>query len=100
MQTSERHEHALNCYQTTYKRVAALNQWLGQVISTTITRDLYDVTENCKSKAAELRSERIRLIRARIKDQTGQDVSDVPGINGTPLDLRGSPYNTCHYTIM
>ena len=89
MQTRERHEHALNCYQVTYKRVAALSQWLGQVITSTIARDLFEVTENCKAKAAELRNERIRLIKLRLKDLTGQEVDSV---NGTSFDLRGSAY--------
>lgn len=87
MQTRERHEHALNCYQITYKRVAALAQWLGQVINSTIARDLYEVTENCKTKAAELRSERVRLIKMRLKDITGQEVDSM---NGTAFELRGS----------
>lgn len=94
MQTSERHEHALNCYQTTHKRVAALTQWLGQVISTTIARDMDEVTENCKLKAAELRNERVRLIRLRIKEVTGQEAAEVSTTTGTPFDLRGSQYQT------
>lgn len=87
MQTRERHEHALHCYQTTYKRVAALAQWLGQVINSTIARDLHEVTENCKGKATELRNERVRLIRQRLRELTGQEM-DVTS-NGTPLDMRG-----------
>lgn len=93
MQTRERHEHALNCYQTTYKRVAALAQWLGQVISSTIARDLQEVTENCRGKAAELRNERVRLIRLRLRELTGQDV-DIS--TGTPVDMmRGRRAATC-----
>ncbi|KAG1662166.1 hypothetical protein GQR58_021084 [Nymphon striatum] len=31
MQTAERHEHARQCYDTTYRRAAALHQWMTQV---------------------------------------------------------------------
>ncbi|KAI1280557.1 hypothetical protein HDE_13704 [Halotydeus destructor] len=85
MQTRERHEHALNCYQTTYKRVAALSQWLGQVINSTISRDLGEISDNCKSKASELRNERIRLIKSKLKDM---NVPEIDSLNGTSLDWR------------
>lgn len=91
MQSRERYEHALSCYQTTYKRLAALAQWLGQVISSSISRDLNEVTENCRNKASELRNERIKLIRQRIKDLTGQEVPAPTGIlNGTFLPRNNS----------
>ncbi|CAG2172291.1 unnamed protein product, partial [Oppiella nova] len=75
MQTPERHTHALNCYQTTYKRAGALRQWLEQVLNSTIAKDLHELTEECKARASELRAERIRLIRKRIKEMTGNDVN-------------------------
>jgi hypothetical protein len=90
MQTPERHEHALNCYQTTYKRAGALRQWLEQVLNSTIARDLQELTEECKNRASELRAERIKLIRKRIKEITGRDI-DYDG--GTPFDLRGLTFN-------
>ena len=31
MQTTERHQHALDCYSTTAKRCGALLQWINQV---------------------------------------------------------------------
>ncbi|XP_053211083.1 uncharacterized protein LOC128394747 isoform X2 [Panonychus citri] len=74
MQTRERHEHALSCYQTTYKRAASLKQWLEHVLTTTISRDLFEITEDCKARASELRNERTRLIRLRIKELTGNDL--------------------------
>ncbi|XP_054162260.1 uncharacterized protein LOC128960213 [Oppia nitens] len=75
MQTSDRHKHALNCYQTTYKRAGALRQWLEQVLNSTIAKDLQELTEECKARASELRTERIRLIRNRIKEMTGNEVN-------------------------
>lgn len=86
MQTPERHEHALNCYQTTYKRAGALRQWLEQVLNSTIARDLQELTEECKARASELRTERIKLIRKRIKEITGQDIDSD---DGTPFEFRG-----------
>ncbi|RWS02275.1 uncharacterized protein B4U79_11038, partial [Dinothrombium tinctorium] len=85
MQTEERYQHALNCYETTLKRAAALRQWFEQVLNSTIARDLYEITENCRTKAAELRAERIRLIRQKIKDMTGQDIDSV---GETSIEMR------------
>lgn len=87
MQSEERHGHALDCYHTTYRRAGALRQWLEQVLSTTIARDLYELTEECKARAAELRSERIRLIRNRIQELTGKEIDFA---NSAAFDLRGS----------
>jgi len=86
MQTPERREHALDCYRITYKRSGALRQWLEHVLSTTIARDLTELTEQCKARASELRTERIRLIRNRIKEITGQDIDYD---DETPFEFRG-----------
>jgi hypothetical protein len=88
MQSPERHDHALHCYNTTHKRVAALKQWLTQVINTTIARDLIEVQDSCKAKIAELRNERIRLIKDRLKELTGRDSRSID-FHDTPLELRG-----------
>lgn len=90
MATPERFQHALGCYTTTLKRIAALRQWLTQVISSTIARDLLEVQESCKMKATELRTERIRLIRLKIQEITGIPVDEMVNLNGTPSsDFRG-----------
>ena len=86
MQTPERHKHALNCYQTTYKRAGALRQWLEQVLNSTIAKDLHELTEECKARASELRTERIRLIRKRIKEITGNDINYE---EEAPFEFRG-----------
>ena len=75
MQSLKRHTHALNCYQTTHRRAGALRQWLEQVLNSTIAKDLHELTEECKARTAELRAERIRLIRKRIKEITGNDIN-------------------------
>ncbi|XP_055927191.1 paramyosin-like [Argiope bruennichi] len=74
MQTPERYEHALNCYHTTYRRSGALRQWFDQVLNTTISKDLAEITEESKAKAQELRQERIHLIKQKVKEITGKDV--------------------------
>ncbi|CAL1261293.1 unnamed protein product [Larinioides sclopetarius] len=74
MQTPERYEHALNCYHTTYRRSGALRQWFEQVLNTTISKDLAEITEESKAKAQELRQERIHLIKQKVKKITGKDV--------------------------
>ncbi|XP_074593033.1 BH3-only protein sayonara isoform X1 [Brevipalpus obovatus] len=73
MQIKDRHEHALACYQITFKRASALKQWLDHVLNSTISRDLFEITEDCKARATELRNERTRLIRMRIEELTGID---------------------------
>jgi len=92
MQTIDRHDHALKCYQTSYKRALALKQWLEQVLNAAIARDLFEITEDCKARAAELRNERTRLIRIRIKELTGNEL-DSNG--GNSNDLRGE--NDCDF---
>ncbi|XP_076356293.1 uncharacterized protein LOC143249778 [Tachypleus tridentatus] len=74
MQTQERHEHAMACYYATYRRAAALCQWFDQVLNSTISRDLSQLTDLCNTKGALLRRERIRLIRIKVREMTGKDV--------------------------
>ncbi|RWS27935.1 uncharacterized protein B4U80_00203 [Leptotrombidium deliense] len=87
MQTQDRFQHALSCYETTLKRTAALRQWLEQVLNSTIARDLYEISEDCKVKSAELRAERIRLIKQRVKDTTGKDIDSIGEMS---LEMRDS----------
>ena len=93
MQSPERHKHALNCYQTTYKRAGALRQWLEQVLNSTIAKDLHELTEECKARASELRAERIRLIRKRIKEITGNDINYN---EETQFEFRGIVLTNCY----
>ncbi|XP_076336160.1 uncharacterized protein LOC143239181 [Tachypleus tridentatus] len=74
MQTTDRHEHALSCYHTTYRRSGALRQWFEQVLNTVIARDVAQLAEEWKTKKFELRQERVRLIQERVKELTGKDV--------------------------
>ena len=74
-----------------HSRIAALNQWLTQVLAQSITDDMTEVGNNCKSKAAELRNERVRMIRNKIRETTGQDVNDWD-TKVASFDLRGSQY--------
>lgn len=53
----------------------------------TIARDLYLINEDCKSRTSELRNERIRLIKARIREMGGS--ANTQSQNSTGYDLRG-----------
>jgi len=81
MQTAERHQHALDCYSTTSKRCGALLQWINQVVQNTIAKDLNDINKKVKDSSMSLRQERVRLIKVKAKELTGQDlditVSDI-----------------------
>jgi hypothetical protein len=92
MMSDERHAHAATCYQTCLKRVGALKQWLNQVINSTINRDHAEVLENTRTKASDLRNERIRLIKTRLKDFLGRDPQDL--IQDTPVELRDSGFDS------
>jgi len=74
MQTPERHQHALDCYSTTAKRCGALLQWINQVVNNTIAKDLDDINKKVKDSSMGLRRERIRLIKIKAKEITGQDI--------------------------
>merc|ERR1719237_1974428 len=72
--TPERHQHALDCYSTTAKRCGALLQWINQVVNNTIAKDLDDINKKVKDASMGLRRERIRLIKIKAKEITGQDI--------------------------
>merc|ERR1712012_102096 len=74
MQTPERHQHALDCYSTTAKRCGDLLQWINQVVNNTIAKDLDDINKKVKDASMGLRRERIRLIKIKAKEITGQDI--------------------------
>ncbi|XP_052786839.1 uncharacterized protein LOC128222078 isoform X2 [Mya arenaria] len=74
MQDANRHQHATMCYDTTWRRASALLQWFDNVIANTIQKDLMKVTEEGRKVEKDLRAERIRLIREKIKE-SGGDVS-------------------------
>eukprot|EP00095_Tigriopus_kingsejongensis_P001382 maker-scaffold205_size259573-snap-gene-0.16 protein:Tk01382 transcript:maker-scaffold205_size259573-snap-gene-0.16-mRNA-1 annotation:"calponin homology domain-containing protein ddb_g0272472-like isoform x4" len=74
MQTPDRHEHAMECYSITSKRCGALLQWISQVVSQTISRDLDDINAKVKDSSMKLRTERVRLIKLKVKEVMGQDV--------------------------
>ncbi|XP_050398744.1 uncharacterized protein LOC126816350 isoform X1 [Patella vulgata] len=81
MQSTDRHQHAFQCYSVTHKRAAALLQWFNNVIEGTINKDLKQVQESYSTKASALRQERLRLI----KEKMGGNVSDL-GITDGDLD--------------
>merc|ERR1712083_588920 len=74
MQTPERHQHALDCYSTTAKRCGALLQWINQVVNNTIAKDLDDINKKVKDASMGLRKERVRLIKIKAREITGEDI--------------------------
>ncbi|KAK7096272.1 M protein, serotype 2.1-like [Littorina saxatilis] len=66
MQTNERHQHAYQCFNTTYRRAAALMQWFDSVINNTITKDLEKSKKELKPTEKALRAERLRLIKEKL----------------------------------
>ncbi|KAI8785889.1 reticulocyte-binding protein PFD0110w isoform X1 [Biomphalaria glabrata] len=74
MQNPERHQHALQCYNVTHKRCAALLQWFDSVISNTIEKDLAVAKADLAPKEQALRNERLRLIREKLGDDNTEDI--------------------------
>lgn len=83
MQSPQRHGHALQCYDVTMRRAAALLQWFDNVIKGTIQQDLKKATQEARDVEQKLRAERIRLIRAKVEESGG----DVKGL--TEAGLKG-----------
>merc|ERR1712141_376171 len=82
MQTKERHAHAMECYYVTARRCGALLQWISQVVNQTIARDLDDINGKVKEASKNLRGERVKLIKAKVKEVLGKDVDiDVKDVN-------------------
>jgi len=74
MQTKERHAHAMECYFVTSRRCGALLQWITQVVTQTISRDLEDINAKVKTASYNLRAERVKLIKIKVKEVLGKDV--------------------------
>jgi len=74
MQTTERHGHAGECYETTAKRCGALLQWINMVVHTTIAKDLENSNSKVHEASTGLRKERIKLIKEKAKEITGEDI--------------------------
>ena len=49
-------------------------QWLNQVVTDTISRDLDDINLKVKNASRNLRNERVILIKAKAKEVLGKDV--------------------------
>lgn len=87
MQTPSRHEHAMSCYSVTSKRCGALLGWISQVVAHTIAKDLADVNKKVKDTSMELRAERVRLIKIKVKEVLGKDVDIKLGEMDTDVDV-------------
>ncbi|XP_071826424.1 uncharacterized protein [Apostichopus japonicus] len=76
MNTAERHKTALDCYMTMYKRSAVLMQWFDRIINKTILTDLDKASKECAAKQRELKLERMKLIREKIREKAGDEVAN------------------------
>lgn len=63
MRTTERANHACQCYSTTHLRSTALLQWFDAVINKTIVNDRDTTTALAAEAEKHLRAERMRLIK-------------------------------------
>lgn len=69
------HEPKCSCYgPTPDERFFIQRCHHPQVLNTTISKDLAEITEENKAKAQELRQERIHLIKSKVKEITGKDI--------------------------
>ncbi|KAK7475332.1 hypothetical protein BaRGS_00033408, partial [Batillaria attramentaria] len=88
MQSTERHQHAYQCYSVTYRRAAALLQWFDSVIKNTIGKDLENAKKELAPKEKALREERLRLIKERMGgDADGITLGDGGDFDGDDDEL-------------
>lgn len=66
MQTNERHQHAFQCFNVTYRRAAALMQWFDSVLNNTISKDLDKARKELGTAELKLREERLKLIKEKL----------------------------------
>ncbi|XP_014680678.1 PREDICTED: uncharacterized protein LOC106820690 [Priapulus caudatus] len=72
MQSAERHAHALQCYDATHKRCAALLYWFTEVINNRILVDLARVNEEMSQKDRALHRERMLLMQEKVRQALGE----------------------------
>jgi len=74
MQSPERQRYCLTIIQILRKRCASLNQWFEQVITTILVVDYSETKVEFDQKSKELKIERIRLLREKIKEKSGTNI--------------------------
>ena len=62
------HSQIVTVIQFAYKRAVSIRIWLEQILQTTIARDSFELAEEYKWIAIQLRKERINLIRSKLQD--------------------------------
>lgn len=62
------HSQILTVIQFAYKRAVSIRLWLEQILQTTIARDSFELAEEYKWIAIQLRKERINLIKSKLQD--------------------------------
>ncbi len=74
MQSSDKQRYCLTIIQILRKRCASLNQWFEQVITTILVVDYTEIKVEFDQKSKELKMERIRLLREKIKEKSGTNI--------------------------
>lgn len=74
IQSKDKYGKSLDIYQNVHKRVAALIQWFDQVINETILKDLNKANTEVSQIQKELRTERMRLIKEKVRETLGRDL--------------------------
>lgn len=62
----------LTVIQFAYKRAVSIRLWLEQILQTTIARDTFELAEEYKWIAIQLRKERINLIKLKLQEEPYQ----------------------------
>ncbi|XP_069159161.1 uncharacterized protein [Procambarus clarkii] len=93
MQSTDRHQHAHDCYSTTHKRANALLQWFDTVINTTIMKDLHEINQKVMAKTLELRRERVRLIQEKAQEMWGENIELDSTLRTSRLDVENMSRN-------
>lgn len=65
----------LTVIQFAYKRAVSIRLWLEQILHTTIARDSFELAEEYKWIAIQLRKERINLIKSKLQDSPYREMA-------------------------
>lgn len=69
------YSQVLTVIQFAYKRAVSIRLWLEQILQTTIARDTFELAEEYKWIAIQLRKERINLIKLKLQEAPYQAIA-------------------------
>ncbi|KAI6233822.1 hypothetical protein M3Y99_00873700 [Aphelenchoides fujianensis] len=65
---------SLEVYQKTHEKLSALIQWFDKVITETILKDLDKASTTVSKKQKELREERLKLMKKKVREELGREL--------------------------